>query len=80
MNLLTLKAPVTTAADDIHKFFFHRFSEKIPHDVSSESHLKNEALFSSKIKMSSATIFVWRFKGSAKDALNNWAQVSRLWV
>ena len=54
--LLTLKAPITTAADDIHKYFFHCFSEKLRLDVSSESsarqriHLKNQALFSSKDK------------------------------
>ena len=56
------------------EIFFHCFSEKIRLDVSSESsarqriHMKNQALFSSKdkskkIKMSSAAIFVWRFKG-----------------
>ena len=72
-TILTLKAPVATAADNIHKFF-HCFSEKIRPDVSSESsarqriRMKNQALFSSrekneKIKMSSAAIFVWRFKG-----------------
>ena len=49
--LITLKAPITTAADDIHKYFF---SEKIRLDVSSESsarqriHMKNQVLFSSK--------------------------------
>ena len=49
--LLTLKVPITTAADNIHCF-----SEKIRLDVSSESsarqriHLKNQALFSSKDK------------------------------
>ena len=54
-HILTLKAPITTAADDIHKFF-HCFSEKIRFDVSSESsarqriHMKNQALFSSKDK------------------------------
>ena len=43
-----------TAADDIHKYFFHCFSEKIRLDVSSESsagqriHMKNQALYSSK--------------------------------
>ena len=63
-----------TAADDIHKYFFIVFSEKIRLDVSSESsarqriHMKNQALFSwkdksKKIKMSSAAIFVWPFKG-----------------
>ena len=50
--------PITTAADDIHKYFFivffFFFSEKIRLDVSSESsarqriHMKNQALFSSK--------------------------------
>ena len=51
---LTLKAPITTAADDIHKYFFHCFSEKIRLDVSSELsarqrvHMTNQALFSSK--------------------------------
>ena len=56
INILTLKAPMTTAADDIHKYFFHCFSEKIRLDVSSESsarqriHLKHQALFSLKVK------------------------------
>ena len=45
-----------TAADDIHKYFFSLFSEKIRLVVSSESsarqriHMKNQALFSSKDK------------------------------
>ena len=53
---LTFKVPITTAADDIHKYFFHCFSEKIRHDVSSESsarqriHMKNQVLFSLKDK------------------------------
>ena len=48
-TLLTLKAPITTTADDI--YFFLVFSEKIRLDVSSESsarqriHMKNQALF-----------------------------------
>ena len=52
---LTLKAPVTTAADDIHKFFSLFFRE-IRLDVPSESsawqriHMKNQALFSAKDK------------------------------
>ena len=47
---------ITTAADDIHKYFFHCFSEKIRLDVSRESsarqriHMKNQALFSLKDK------------------------------
>ena len=63
---LTLKAPIMTAADNIHKYFF---SEKTRLDVSSESsarqriHMKESSLFSSKdkskkLKMSSAAIFV----------------------
>ena len=53
--MLTLKVPIMTAADDIHKYFFIVFSEKIRLDVSSESsrqriHMKNQALFSSKDK------------------------------
>ena len=59
-TLLTRKAPITTAADDIHKcsffffFFFFCFSEKIILDVISEFsarqriHSKYQALFSSK--------------------------------
>ena len=48
--------PITTAADDIHKYFFLCFSEKVRLDVSSESsarqriHMKNQALFSLKDK------------------------------
>ena len=55
-RFLTLEAPITTAADDIHKYFFHCFSEKIRPDVSSESsarqriYLKHQALFSLKDK------------------------------
>ena len=47
---------MTTAADDILKYFFHCFSEKIRLDVSSESsarqriYMQNQALFSSKHK------------------------------
>ena len=56
LHLLTLKAPITTAADDIRKYFFYCFSEKLRRDVSSESsarqriHMKNQALFFSKDK------------------------------
>ena len=52
----TLKAPITTEADNSLKYFFHCFSETIRLDVSSESsarqriHMKNQALFSSKDK------------------------------
>ena len=56
---LTLKAPVTTAADDIHNFFF---------PARQRIHMKNQALSSSKdkskkIEMSSAAIFVCCLKG-----------------
>ena len=53
---MTLKAPITTAADNLHTYFFHCFSEKIRLDVSNESsarrrsHMKNQVLFSSKDK------------------------------
>ena len=53
---LTLKTPITTAADDIHKYFFIVVQRKIRLDVSSESsarqriHMKNQTLFSSKDK------------------------------
>ena len=33
---LILKAPITTAADDSHKYFFNCFTEKIRLDNSSE--------------------------------------------
>ena len=50
-NILTLKAPITTAADDVHKYFSLFFKE-IRLDVSIECsarqriHMKNQALFS----------------------------------
>ena len=51
---LSLKAPITTAEDDIHKYVFIVFQRKIRLDVLSESsarqrtHMKNQAIFSSK--------------------------------
>ena len=73
-GMLTLKGPIRTAADNIHKYFLHCFSEKIILDISCESsarqriHMKHQALFSSKYKSKkvevlSATIFVWCLKG-----------------
>ena len=53
---LTLKALITTAADDIYKYFFIFFSEKIRLDISCESsaiqriHMKHQALFPQKDK------------------------------
>ena len=40
--VLTLKTPITTAADDIHKYFFLCCSEKIRLDV---SHGKSSLIF-----------------------------------
>ena len=57
VSRIYLKAPVTTAADDIHKYFFSFFSEKMRLDISCESsarqriHMKLQALFSSKNKV-----------------------------
>ena len=51
-----LKHQITTAADDIHKYFYIVFQKKIRFDVSSESsarqriHMKNQALLSAKDK------------------------------
>ena len=53
---IALKAPITTAADDIHEYFRCFSKTKIRLNVSSESsarqmiHMKNHALFSSKDK------------------------------
>ena len=70
---LTLKEPITTAAYNIHKYFFIVFQRKIRVDVSSESsakqriHMKNQALFSSKDECKKLKclieISVWRFSG-----------------
>ena len=57
LQSLTLKAPITTAADNIHKYFFHCFSEKIRLDFSSEFsarqriHIKIKPYFLQKIKV-----------------------------
>ena len=53
---LTLKGPIGTAADNIHKYFFIVFQKKIRLYVSNESsvwqriHMKNQALYSLKDK------------------------------
>ena len=63
-----LKSSITTAADDTHKY-----SEKI-RLAGQRIHLKHQAIFSTKekskkkkkkknTKVTSAAIFVWRFKG-----------------
>ena len=73
-RLLTLKASITTAADNIHKCVFHCFSEKIRLDVSSESsarqriHQKNQAFFSlkdksRKLKCLLLQVLFWRLTG-----------------
>ena len=71
--ILTLKAPVTTAADDI--LIFSYFSEKTSLDFPCESsagqtiHMKSQDLFSLKNKknitfrMPYVSNFSWRFKG-----------------
>ena len=58
-RILTLKVPITTAADDVHK------SGKIRLGISCESsarqriHMKNQALFKSKkLKVPSAVIYL----------------------
>ena len=58
-SMLTLKAPITTAADDILKFFFFNFSKKTSLDISCESsawqtiHMKYQDLF---------FFFFWKIK------------------
>ena len=53
---LSLKAPITTAADDIHKYLFIFVFQRKQDDISCESsarqriHLKHQALFSSEDK------------------------------
>ena len=67
MPFLTLKVPITTAADDTYKYFFNCFSEKIRLDVSSESsarqriHLKNQALLFSKDKSKKLKCYLLQF-------------------
>ena len=46
---LTLKAPITTAADDIHTYFFIVF-QRIIFSANQRIHMKSQALFSSKDK------------------------------
>ena len=54
--LLTLEVPITTAEDDIHKYFFIVFQKKIRLDVSKESsagqriHMKIKPYFLREIK------------------------------
>ena len=70
---LTFKAPITTAADDIHKYFFivffHRnffivfFSQKIRLDVSSESSA-GQRIHMKKIK----PYFLWKIKVNKSTA------------
>ena len=72
---LTLKAPITTAADDcLGYFFIYFFFDKIMLDISCECsacqriHMKHQALFSSKDKSKNnksvvCCNFAWHFKG-----------------
>ena len=69
--ILTLKVPITTAADDIHIYFFIVFPEKIRLDVSCESstrqriHMKHQALFSLKDKSEKLKCHLLQFLSSA---------------
>ena len=69
---LTLKAPITIAADNVHKSnSFSLFSEKIRLDISCESsarqriHMKHQALFSKKKKIKVSSAAFWRFNAEA---------------
>ena len=70
MILLTIKAPITTVADDIQNFFFY-FSEKTSLDIPCESsawqmiHKECQDLFSLKKKKKNAVCCScdWRFNG-----------------
>ena len=67
---LIRKAPITTAADDIHKYIFNCFSEKIRLDVSSESsatsakqriHMKKSSLIFFKDKSEKINCLLLQF-------------------
>ena len=52
---LTLKAPVTTVADDIHKYFFIVFQRKLDwmfqvNPLAEDSHEKSSFIFSERYK------------------------------
>ena len=82
LKRLTLKVPITTAAEDIRKYFFHCFSEKIRLDVASESsgisessarqriHMKNQALLSSKDKSKKLKCHLLQFSFGASRVNN----------
>ena len=82
LSVLTLKVPIMTAADDIHKYFFHCFSEKIRLDVSCESsarwriHMKNQALLSWKDKIKKIKCHLQflfgTLRGKYKQAKTEW--------
>ena len=66
-----------TAADNIHKYFFRCFSEKIRLDISSESsarqriHMKNQVLFSLKDKIKRLKCCLLQFlSGALRVKLN----------
>ena len=71
-DVLILKAPITTAADDSLDFYFHCFSEKIRLDILCESsarqriHMKHQTSFSTKDKIKKKSvvcyIFAWLFR------------------
>ena len=67
VSFLTLKVPITTAADDIHEYFFIVVLEKIRLDISCESsarqriHIKHQALFCSKDKSKKISVVCCKF-------------------
>ena len=77
-HMLTLKALITTAADDIPKYFFIVFSEKLRLDVSCESsarqriHMKHQALFFSKDKSKKLKCRLLQFLFSALRVKENY--------
>ena len=58
--MLTIKAPISTAADDIHKYFFI-----VRLDARQRIHIKNHALFSLKDKSNKLKCCLLQFLFSA---------------
>ena len=90
-QVLTFKAPSTTAADNSLEYFFIVFFGKIMLDILRESsawqriHMKPQALFSSKnkSKKNKSVIccnFTWRFKGLKKFSVHKSDLKARLMV
>ena len=82
ISVLTLKAPITTAADDKFCDIFHNFQKKIRHDITWDLSAGRQfswnimpyLLFLKKrqsLKLSSAANCRWRFKGLVPDSGTN---------